>query len=168
MQRKNGSQSGSDYDSYDDGSLASEQQNVYGRKGPEWNSRKRMDDFSDSQGSDAHDFDKMKRFGQRKSIGDLFGGHKSPSIASLISSNTSFDEHEDGLKWGMKETAGGEQAFRMTVIHSKILVLVSKYGQIALSESEPETWIRELPLLVLVYEGITAGACKFCRILPSA
>lgn len=44
----------------------------------------------------------------------------------------------------------------MTVVHSKILVLISKYGQISVND-EPETWIRELPLQVLVYEGITAG-----------
>ncbi len=41
-------------------------------------------------------------------------------------------------------------------VHCKLLVLISKYGQMPVAD-EPETWIRELPLLVLVYEGITAG-----------
>ena len=44
----------------------------------------------------------------------------------------------------------------MTNVHCKLLVLISKYGQMPVAD-EPETWIRELPLLVLVYEGITAG-----------
>ena len=44
----------------------------------------------------------------------------------------------------------------MTNVHCKLLVLISKYGQMPVAD-EPETWIRELPLLVLVYEGTTAG-----------
>jgi hypothetical protein len=35
-------------------------------------------------------------------------------------------------------------------------VLISKYGQLP-ENDEPETWIREQPLMVLVYEGIAAG-----------
>ena len=44
----------------------------------------------------------------------------------------------------------------MTNVHCQLLVLISKYGQMPVAD-EPETWIRELPLLVLVYKGITAG-----------
>ena len=54
------------------------------------------------------------------------------------------------------DTAAPEGAFKMTNVHCKLLVLISKYGQMPVAD-EPETWIRELPLLVLVYEGITAG-----------
>jgi hypothetical protein len=56
----------------------------------------------------------------------------------------------------MMDTAAPEGAFKMTNVHCKLLVLISKYGQMPVAD-EPETWIRELPLLVLVYEGITAG-----------
>ena len=135
--------------------------NVYGRTGPAWNERRRRH-AADELGEEEHeqfDFDRERRFGQRTGgIQPQKGlyGHKSPSVASLVSTNTSFDAHEDGLKFGMMETAGGQEPFRMTVVHSKILVLISKYGQISVND-EPETWIRELPLQVLVYEGITAG-----------
>ena len=54
------------------------------------------------------------------------------------------------------DTAAPEGAFKMTNVHCQLLVLISKYGQMPVAD-EPETWIRELPLLVLVYEGITAG-----------
>ena len=56
----------------------------------------------------------------------------------------------------MMDTAAPEGAFKMTNVDCKLLVLISKYGQMPVAD-EPETWIRELPLLVLVYEGITAG-----------
>ena len=36
----------------------------------------------------------------------------------------------------------------MTNVHCKLLVLISKYGQMPVGDSnEPETWIRELPLV---------------------
>jgi hypothetical protein len=56
----------------------------------------------------------------------------------------------------MVETAASNTAFKMTNSHCKLLVLISKYGQLP-ENDEPETWIRELPLMVLVYEGIAAG-----------
>ncbi len=40
--------------------------------------------------------------------------------------------------------------FEMTVTHSKILILVSKYGHCAVSPEESESWIRQLPLMVMV------------------
>jgi hypothetical protein len=39
------------------------------------------------------------------------------------------------------------------VNHSKVLILISKYARCSTSFDEEETWIRELPLLVLIYEG---------------
>ena len=38
----------------------------------------------------------------------------------------------------------------MTTNHSKLLILISKYAQCALSADDSETWIREVPLLVLM------------------
>ena len=93
------------------------------------------------------------RFGQRNHLEPW--GRKSPSIASLIDSDDSI-EPEENLGDGMMDTAAPEGAFKMTNVHCKLLVLISKYGQMPVAD-EPETWIRELPLLVLVYEGITAG-----------
>jgi len=99
--------------------------------------------------------DSERRFGQRKHLEPGLQGRKSPSIASMFSSDEEIAE-EDELKFGMVQTAGGQEPFKMTVAHSKLLILISKYGQISLND-EPETWIRETPLLVLIYEGIVAG-----------
>ena len=92
-------------------------------------------------------------FGQRNHLEPW--GRKSPSIASLIDGDDSI-EPEEKLGYGVMDTAAPEGAFKMTNVHCQLLVLISKYGQIPVAD-EPETWIRELPLLVLVYEGITAG-----------
>jgi hypothetical protein len=45
--------------------------------------------------------------------------------------------------------------FEMTQNHSKILILISKYATAGSGERK-ESWIRELPLTVMIYEGITA------------
>ena len=45
--------------------------------------------------------------------------------------------------------------FEMTPNHSKILILISKYATASTGEKK-ESWIRELPLTVMIYEGITA------------
>ena len=49
----------------------------------------------------------------------------------------------------------------MTTNHSKLLILISKYAQCALSADDQETWIRETPLMVMVYEGIAADELNF-------
>ena len=51
--------------------------------------------------------------------------------------------------------------FRMTTNHTKLLILISKYAQCALSAYDQETWIREMPLFVLIYEGILAEKLSF-------
>jgi hypothetical protein len=38
----------------------------------------------------------------------------------------------------------------MTVNHSKLLVLISKYAQVALTAEDQETWLRQLSLYVLL------------------
>ena len=45
--------------------------------------------------------------------------------------------------------------------HAKILYLMSKYAKAALSPEDQEGWIRQIPLLVLLYEGIEAGSLDF-------
>jgi len=56
---------------------------------------------------------------------------------------------------------GGVGTFEMTVNHSKLLILISKYAQVALSADDQETWLRQLSLHVLVYEGIAAGQLDY-------
>lgn len=50
---------------------------------------------------------------------------------------------------------------RWSLNHAKLLYLVSKYAVTALSVDEEESWIRNVPLLVLVYEGIVGGVLDF-------
>lgn len=45
--------------------------------------------------------------------------------------------------------------------HSKLLYLVSKYAICARTAADEEGWIRSLPLIVLMYEGIVAGCLDF-------
>lgn len=53
------------------------------------------------------------------------------------------------------KAVGGDATgtFEMTVNHSKLLILISKYAQVALSADDQETWLRQLSLHVLIYEG---------------
>ena len=53
---------------------------------------------------------------------------------------------------GVGEAASA--AFDMTVNHCKLLILISKYAQCALTAEDNESWIRQVPLWVLIYEGI--------------
>jgi hypothetical protein len=45
--------------------------------------------------------------------------------------------------------------------HVKLLYMLSKYATCALKQKQKEAWIRQIPLLVLMYEGIAAGALDF-------
>ena len=45
--------------------------------------------------------------------------------------------------------------------HAKILYLMSKYAKAALAPEDQEGWIRQIPLLVLLYEGIETGSLDF-------
>ena len=45
--------------------------------------------------------------------------------------------------------------------HCKVLYLVSLYAGAARTPEQREGWVRETPLLVLIFEGITAGALDF-------
>ena len=41
--------------------------------------------------------------------------------------------------------------------HYKILYLISLYSHLADHATDTEQWIRKLPLLILIYEGIVDG-----------
>lgn len=45
--------------------------------------------------------------------------------------------------------------------HFKLLYMLSKYARAAESETDEESWIREIPLTVLLYEGVIADALDF-------
>ena len=48
-----------------------------------------------------------------------------------------------------------------SVDHAKLLYMLSKYATAARTPEEEEGWVREIPFLVLAYEGIVAGALDF-------
>lgn len=58
-----------------------------------------------------------------------------------------------------KNDAGA--TFEMTVNHSKLLILISKYAQVALTVDDQELWLRQLSLYVLLYEGIAVGQLDY-------
>ena len=48
-----------------------------------------------------------------------------------------------------------------SVNHCRVLYLISKYAQCATMINRKESWIRQLPLNVMLYEGIVAGVLDF-------
>ena len=60
----------------------------------------------------------------------------------------------------------------LSVDHVKLLYLISRYARCALGPDQTESWIRQIPLLVLVYEGVIAGVLDYdyapCSRLVSA
>ena len=48
-----------------------------------------------------------------------------------------------------------------TTEHLKVLYLISKYAAQSQAQEQRESWVRQTPLLVLIFEGIQAGALKF-------
>jgi hypothetical protein len=60
-------------------------------------------------------------------------------------------------KLDVDELLKQETVDSLTVEHFKILYLVSKYSKFAERTTDPETWVRYQPLLVLMYECIVSG-----------
>ena len=50
---------------------------------------------------------------------------------------------------------------RWSINHAKLLYIISLYAVPAQSSTEQENWIRNIPLLVLMYEGIISGVLDF-------
>jgi WD repeat-containing protein 35 len=44
-----------------------------------------------------------------------------------------------------------------TANHAKLLYLISKFAVSARTAQDQESWIRSLPLIILMYEGIVSG-----------
>ena len=90
-----------------------------------------------------------------RSSASSFSSYSSYSSSGSSDSGDSDHDHQEELSKRPKAE------FRMTTNHSKLLILISKYAQCALSADDSETWIREVPLLVLIYEGILADELNF-------
>ena len=74
------------------------------------------------------------------------------------------DEDETMIfKYTKKNEDGSSEIIEeeWSIEHAKILYLMSKYAKAALSPEDQEGWIRQIPLLVLLYEGIEAGSLDF-------
>ncbi|KAJ0395757.1 hypothetical protein P43SY_005674 [Pythium insidiosum] len=74
----------------------------------------------------------------------------------------------DELTFVLPELArdGAEESGRMVretwpADHVMLLYMLSRYAVCARSTQDQETWIRQIPLLVLMYEGIAAGILNF-------
>jgi hypothetical protein len=98
---------------------------------------------------------KKKSSVSSRSSASSFSSYSSYSSSGSSDSGDSDHDHQEELSKRPKAE------FRMTTNHSKLLILISKYAQCALSADDSETWIREVPLLVLIYEGILADELNF-------
>jgi hypothetical protein len=58
---------------------------------------------------------------------------------------------------GVHEVIEEEWSFE----HVKLLYMMSKFAKCAMSADDQEGWIRSIPLLVIMFEGITAGCIDF-------
>ena len=67
------------------------------------------------------------------------------------------------FKYTKKNEDGSQEHIEeeWSVEHAKILYLMSKYARASRSAEEKEGWVRQVPLLVLLYEGVEAGALDF-------
>jgi hypothetical protein len=68
------------------------------------------------------------------------------------------DTEADTMVWFDK--ADGRD-YRISFEHAKMLYLVSHYARSSKSEEQPETWMHEMSLDVLIFEGICAGKLDF-------
>lgn len=77
------------------------------------------------------------------------------------------DEVDDDLIFTLPELNQDGDATGRTVKEAwpvdqvMLLYMLSRYAVCARTASEKETWIRQIPLLVLMYEGIASGALNF-------
>ena len=62
-------------------------------------------------------------------------------------------KHEDGTSELIEEEWSAQ--------HCKICYLMSLYAKCALTSTDNESWIRNIPLVVLIYEGIVKGIIDF-------
>jgi len=73
--------------------------------------------------------------------------------------------NDDGARFQDDEDLEGDwQEFvdlRWSLNHVKLLYMISKYANPAKTVEDEESWIRSVPLLVMIYEGIVTGVLDF-------
>jgi len=76
-------------------------------------------------------------------------------------------EGEEEMPQGERDIAieTKDVPFEMSTNHSKLLIMISKYGKA--DSGSGESWIRELPLSVMIYEGIAQGVID-CDYAPKS
>ena len=89
--------------------------------------------------------------------GTAFGGGVPPFGAANDSVVSPFDRR--GILPSAREEEKSDDFW--TVNHLKLLYLISKYSHCAQTVHEKERWIRKLPMLVLLYEGIVQRVFEY-------
>jgi hypothetical protein len=95
------------------------------------------------------------------------GNDSSASVASKPEENQVEDVDGEELTFVLPELSKDGDATGRTVRetwpvdHVMLLYMLSRYAIRARNSSEKEAWIRQTPLLVLIYEGIAAGVLNF-------
>jgi len=78
--------------------------------------------------------------------------------ARMVEKENKKDPEADTMVWFDKFDG---KEYRISFEHAKILYLVSHYARSSRSEEQPETWMHEMSLDVLLFQGISAGKLDF-------
>ncbi|DAZ92527.1 TPA: hypothetical protein N0F65_012757 [Lagenidium giganteum] len=139
------------------------------RKDEEWQpeNTRRIEDSGQAAAA-AHRHHTLTRSGSQRAMSrrNLRAG-STPTVPTP--SQEAAEQEEEELTFIMPEINkdGGELTNNQTVKetwpvdHVMLLYMLSRYAVCARTAHEKETWIREIPLLVLMYEGIAAGVLNF-------
>lgn len=83
------------------------------------------------------------------------------SSRRLPAGETTIADRREGQASEIRFTLESGDTHELEADHAKVLYLVSKYARCALTADQSESWIRQIPLMVLIYEGIVEGALDF-------
>lgn len=53
------------------------------------------------------------------------------------------------------------ESMGLTCNHARVLLLIGSYARAARHADEKEGWVRQVPLIIMLYEGITQGLLDF-------
>ncbi len=95
-------------------------------------------------------------------------------------SGSTFDDKDRGLKDEAGDERGADmqpahlfqeqtdddfveelEAMGLTCNHARVLLLIGSFARAARHADEKEGWIRQVPLIIMMYEGITQGLLDF-------
>ncbi|KAL0584186.1 hypothetical protein ABG067_005960 [Albugo candida] len=102
----------------------------------------------------------------RRSSLTLTDRKRSAQDAGNTTHGAAESERLDDLTFSLPNAASGEDSSDTVketwpVDHVMILYMLSRYASCAKTPQDRESWIRQIPLLVLMYEGIAAGVLNF-------